>query len=678
MKLTFTAGATSKAIRIYVEDATNGGALTGLAYNTTDLVWHWIGPGDAGSTAVTMATMTVGTWVSGGFKEVSSTNMPGVYEIGIPDAALADAGPVNMMLHGAADMADVTIELQVDPVPTVTQAYADGAIWLDTNASNTNTVAGTDGTIDNPVSTIAAAQTLSGSTGINLIRVAADSTVTLTATLSDVTLEAMGPANLELNNRAVTTCRIVGFAVTESATSSTGTEWIDCRFDDVSISSGFVSGCLVRDEVGLVYPGTIEMKDCATLDPVIGCSFNFSGYTNGRLHLHNWSGDFEVLNLGDSVSQSLYVTGSGVVTINANCTGGDIYHSPFIEIDDNSGGAVTLTPIAAISVDATKIDANVVEVLGEPLVEDNSGRLATNASTFLNNGNLATTATLDSISTLVNRLGAFTGTGVNTVLGFFLALMRKDADLPSDVGGTYDEETDSLEALQEAGGITDWTPTEREQIRYRLVMDGDTSAPADTNLPQVAPFDGGGAYAVTLSFVDDQDPAEEIVGAQVRIVRAGFTDIALTTDSSGQVHPKLDAATYTVSATAAGHEFYSGSLEVTGADSPAAYEMPLTVTITNDPPNTITGLGFVHNQAGVGEDGVEVTATLVEGTGDDGYVRDGEALTDTSSGGGNISIAGFIRGAKYSFQAGNGSAVTKDIPMTGSNFQIPELIRTDS
>jgi hypothetical protein len=56
--------------------------------------------------------------------------------------------------------------------------------------------------------------------------------------------------------------------------------------------------------------------------------------------------------------------------------------------------------------------------------------------------------------TIIASIGAFTGTGINTILGFFKALMKKDASAtPSDVGGTYDNTTDSLEA-QKDGGAT--------------------------------------------------------------------------------------------------------------------------------------------------------------------------------------------------------------------------------
>jgi hypothetical protein len=53
------------------------------------------------------------------------------------------------------------------------------------------------------------------------------------------------------------------------------------------------------------------------------------------------------------------------------------------------------------------------------------------------------------IATLVARLGAITGSGANTVLGLLRALGRKDAPVPSDLGGTYNPATDSAEAREE-------------------------------------------------------------------------------------------------------------------------------------------------------------------------------------------------------------------------------------
>jgi len=63
-------------------------------------------------------------------------------------------------------------------------------------------------------------------------------------------------------------------------------------------------------------------------------------------------------------------------------------------------------------------------------------------------GVAATLATLASnMATVLARFGSITGTGVNTLLGFFKALLSKTASTPSDIGGTFNPATDSTEAL---------------------------------------------------------------------------------------------------------------------------------------------------------------------------------------------------------------------------------------
>ncbi len=59
-------------------------------------------------------------------------------------------------------------------------------------------------------------------------------------------------------------------------------------------------------------------------------------------------------------------------------------------------------------------------------------------------------------TTILNRLGAWTGSGINTILGAFRALMAKASSLtPTDISTstTYDNTTDSLEALRDRGDV---------------------------------------------------------------------------------------------------------------------------------------------------------------------------------------------------------------------------------
>lgn len=122
------AGTTSRmlSIMIYDSTSTSGAGLTGLLYNSAGLTWYYHRDNAAAASNVTLATMTVGTWATGGFKEISSANMPGQYQIGIPDAAIAaGAKQVTMTLKGATNMVPVHIFLQLDNSDQVARQTVD-------------------------------------------------------------------------------------------------------------------------------------------------------------------------------------------------------------------------------------------------------------------------------------------------------------------------------------------------------------------------------------------------------------------------------------------------------------------------------------------------------------------------------------------------------------------------
>jgi hypothetical protein len=64
------------------------------------------------------------------------------------------------------------------------------------------------------------------------------------------------------------------------------------------------------------------------------------------------------------------------------------------------------------------------------------------------------------VQAILAAIGGFTGTGVNTILGFLKAIMSKTASTPSDVGGTFSAATDSIEALADASSSSAPTTTE--------------------------------------------------------------------------------------------------------------------------------------------------------------------------------------------------------------------------
>lgn len=116
MKLQKLAGATSEIWEIFIRDSssTTGGGLTGLTNASGSLTAYYHRNTDTTATAISLVTMTVGTFTSSGFKEIDATNMPGWYQFCPPNAALA-AGAKSCSFHlkGAANMAPLPIEVQL-------------------------------------------------------------------------------------------------------------------------------------------------------------------------------------------------------------------------------------------------------------------------------------------------------------------------------------------------------------------------------------------------------------------------------------------------------------------------------------------------------------------------------------------------------------------------------------
>ncbi len=117
-KLEVKAGTTSKITKVFLQDSssTTGAGLTGLTNASSGLVAYYIKEGDASATVISLASGTVGTWSSGGFKEVDSANMPGVYELGLPNTAVASGKSTVVMLKGATNLVPCVLEIELTAV----------------------------------------------------------------------------------------------------------------------------------------------------------------------------------------------------------------------------------------------------------------------------------------------------------------------------------------------------------------------------------------------------------------------------------------------------------------------------------------------------------------------------------------------------------------------------------
>lgn len=104
-----------------------GDPLTGLVYNSASLVCYYREGPTGTVTQLTLASQTVGgAHTDGGFVELSSTNMPGMYRLDLSDA-MCDGGVgtrTTIVIAGYADLAAHTVFLLIGPKMDV--AYING------------------------------------------------------------------------------------------------------------------------------------------------------------------------------------------------------------------------------------------------------------------------------------------------------------------------------------------------------------------------------------------------------------------------------------------------------------------------------------------------------------------------------------------------------------------------
>lgn len=215
--------------------------------------------------------------------------------------------------------------------------YANGAIWVDTNASNTNTVDYVDGVADNPVSTWTAALTLSASLGIKRFEIANGSSITLTGDSTNYTILGSN-WTLALGGQIITNAVVEGAYVTGTATGSSY-EFSKCTMNSATLDDGLILLCALTGTITFSAVGDYFFESCfsaiaGTATPAI----NFGALVgNTNVNFRHYSGGIELQNMGQTGTDTMSLEGWGQYVLNANCAGGTLAVRGHFKKTDNSG-----------------------------------------------------------------------------------------------------------------------------------------------------------------------------------------------------------------------------------------------------------------------------------------------------------------------------------------------------
>jgi hypothetical protein len=120
--ITIAPGSTSQSIELYL-------GATGLTFSTSGLAAYYV-RNQSAPVAITLVTQTpTGAWTSGGFAEISSSLVPGVYRLDVPNAAFAaGASDVTIVVRGASGTNGAVLTVTLSS-GGLTAAQTAAAVW---------------------------------------------------------------------------------------------------------------------------------------------------------------------------------------------------------------------------------------------------------------------------------------------------------------------------------------------------------------------------------------------------------------------------------------------------------------------------------------------------------------------------------------------------------------------
>lgn len=241
--------------------------------------------------------------------------------------------------------------------------FVGGAVWVDTVNGESGTT-GTIGTVGRPVDNIADAKTIAGNHNLKVFHILPGSSVTLASAFDGYEFRGWN-FTVALGGQSVNGTLFQNATITgnDDGTNTIVTVYNDCKMSTNTLGLHRLEGCGLSATITLAEAGTFDWVEC--YDQAVGAgtaSVDVGvAIATTNLHLHGYSGEIELQQLGQVATDNVTLEGNGHLIINANCAGGTVTIRGHFTRTDNSGGAVTLLDDARY--DVTQINDEVLDVL---------------------------------------------------------------------------------------------------------------------------------------------------------------------------------------------------------------------------------------------------------------------------------------------------------------------------
>jgi hypothetical protein len=227
------------------------------------------------------------------------------------------------------------------------QGYEGGAVWVDTVNGATGTTDYEFGTVENPVKTIAEANTIAASLNLARFEIYPGSTIQFGAAQNNQVFSGSN-WTLDLNGQDIAGTQVIGATVSGVA-AGTGTMQIfrDCLMNAVSIIKGthFIT-CGLAGTITLVEAGEFYLdRSHSAVAGAATVTFDFGAALNAsNLNVRNHAGGWTIENMGAGTgTYNATFGGNGQVVFAASCSAtSNVEVRGGWKVTDSSGGGVTI------------------------------------------------------------------------------------------------------------------------------------------------------------------------------------------------------------------------------------------------------------------------------------------------------------------------------------------------
>jgi len=270
-------------------------------------------------------------WVSASFKQIgnmqggSANNTVHSFDLFVDMVGSgADEGKVRVQFFKASGLTTAT--LAVDQIFVAfsqgVEGYENGAVWYDSNASNTSTEVNIDGTSRNPVSTEAAVNTLLASTGLHRVQVAPNSTYTFAASQQNQVFSGESWI-LALGGQDMSATHIIGAVVSGIATGASRPVFKDCELGTCTLVPFIASNCGLTDTLTFSAAGNYEVTMChssiaGSSTPIIDTG---AAVADVNLTMPGYEQGIEIRNLNNLGADLFSISGKGQIIYAASSSG---------------------------------------------------------------------------------------------------------------------------------------------------------------------------------------------------------------------------------------------------------------------------------------------------------------------------------------------------------------------